>query len=104
MGAADWEYEDGTHGSGLWRPYAPDSAAALTDAYAAGEMSISLNIGGIQYVVDFQKETQTNVATDFHRAVRCNDAPTRESRAATLAAARAPTVLPLTEPAPERAA
>jgi len=60
-----WEYDD--HG---WKPLAPETAALVEAAHAAGEASVHVRHGRWSYDIDLAARTQTNTATGKTRSLR----------------------------------
>ena len=69
--AADtWEWEDSHAGSGNWKQYDAQSAAALTAAAANGINTFQLTIHGNAYDIGLSSMQQRNRSTGFERQLR----------------------------------
>ena len=65
---AAWEWEDGTLGSGNWKPFDAASTAKIVAAGSGGQCTLSF--GRTAYVVDTAALTQTNTNTNYARNIR----------------------------------
>ena len=66
----EWEWEDGRSGSGLWKSFSAEAAAAIAAAEVAQVSTFDLKIGGHSYAIDLHGGTQTRKSTGFVRRLR----------------------------------
>ena len=94
--AVVWEWEDGSRGSGQWKPFDAASSAKVEAAHASGA-TLTLKFGSTSYSIDPGSLTQTNTRTRWVRTIRRNGGG-GGGAAAAAAASSAPAALPVSAP------
>ena len=69
-GATNWQWEDGSKGSGKWADYEGEQDTKLKAAVASGQSTLTLTMGGNDYDVDLQAMAQTKRASGYVRNIR----------------------------------